>query len=228
MNVTMIPLSELHPSPKNIRIHSAKQIEEYKRSVEKFGQLKPIVCDEENTILIGHGLYEAMVGLGMTEAACLVRSGLTERNKMKMMMADNKIYSLGMDDLDMIESIIAELGADDDFDIPGWDEDLLETLTMDLNSADDFMSGYGLLDEDSKAGMQDASTRYQKQETSFAASAQEIKPSASQQLQDGAPLQSGQAAILGDGNAVNGHGAQGNELQRRYIVCPKCGETIWL
>ena len=43
MNITMIPLSELTPNSRNVRIHSAKQMEEYRRSVKQFGQTKAIV-----------------------------------------------------------------------------------------------------------------------------------------------------------------------------------------
>ena len=33
MNITMIPLAELTPNSRNVRIHSAKQMEEYKLSL---------------------------------------------------------------------------------------------------------------------------------------------------------------------------------------------------
>ena len=43
-----------------------------------------------------------MKALGMTEAACFIKTGLTEHEKLKMMMADNKIYNLGVDNLEAI------------------------------------------------------------------------------------------------------------------------------
>lgn len=42
------------------------------------------------------------------------------------MLADNRIFNLGVDDLQAFEEIILEL--DHDFDIPGYDADLLETV----------------------------------------------------------------------------------------------------
>lgn len=228
MNITMIPLSELKPNPKNVRLHSAKQIEEYKRSVQKFGQTKAIVIDENKTILIGNGLYEAMKALGMTEAACFIKEGMSEHDKLKMMMADNKIYSLGVDNLEAIEDIIAELGGVKDFDIPGYDADLLETLTFDSIEVDDFMSGYGILDDDQKTGMQKAAERYEQEENRFAASAQEIVP-----VGTGNAVATQQKAFTGPDNI--GAGAeenlletQGNVIERRFVICPKCGERIWL
>ena len=65
MKITKIKLADLIPTEKNVRMHPPEQIKEYKRSLEKFGQTKPIVIDEDNNILIGNGLYricESLVG----------------------------------------------------------------------------------------------------------------------------------------------------------------------
>ena len=61
MKVTIKKLSVLKHPEKNVRIHSEQQIRELKRSLEKFGQTRALVIDENNIILIGNGLYEAMV-----------------------------------------------------------------------------------------------------------------------------------------------------------------------
>lgn len=228
MNITMVPLSELKPNPKNVRLHSAKQLEEYKRSVEKFGQTKAIVIDEDNTILIGNGLYEAMKALGKTEAACFMKSGMSEHDKLKMMMADNKIYSLGVDNLEAIEGIIAELGEVKDFDIPGYDADLLETLTFEPIEADDFMGGYGILDDDQKAGMQRAAARYEQEDAEFTAVAENLTPIAPNRPIAEPPAGASDQTNIGAGPEEKPLEAAGNALQRRFIVCPKCGEKIWL
>ena len=242
MNITMIPLSELKPNPRNVRLHSAKQLEEYKRSVAAFGQTKAIVCDESKTILIGNGLYEAMKALGKTEAACFIKSGMSETDKLKMMMADNKVYSLGVDNLEAIEDIIAELGAVKDFDIPGYDADLLETLTFEPIDADDFMGGYGILDDSSKASMERAAERYAQEEAEFAATAEELSvpnrnmptgdrdlPEAAQETTEETPgrAPTPQTDIV-TSPEEKADGTQGIALQRRFLVCPKCGEKIWL
>ena len=60
MKVTIKKLSVLKHPEKNVRIHSEQQIRELKRSLEKFGQTRALVIDENNIILIGNGLYEAM------------------------------------------------------------------------------------------------------------------------------------------------------------------------
>ena len=57
MKVTIKKLSVLKHPEKNVRIHSEQQIRELKRSLEKFGQTRALVIDENNIILIGNGLY---------------------------------------------------------------------------------------------------------------------------------------------------------------------------
>lgn len=206
MKVIKKPLADLRKPERNVRIHSDKQITEFKRSIEMFGQIRPIVIDEAGTILAGNGLYEALSALGRTEAECYVAAGLSESQKKKLMLADNRIFSLGVDDLQGFDEIIADL---DDLDVPGYDEDLLKTLTADLKEADEMLAGYGIIDDSSKAEMKKAAERYEQKSEEYAQSAEEIKP---------APPPPMEAAVE----------ERAAELDRRYIVCPKCGEKIWL
>ena len=46
MKIVKRPLSELRKMEKNIRRHTDKQIKEYVRSLQMFGQIKPVVVDE--------------------------------------------------------------------------------------------------------------------------------------------------------------------------------------
>lgn len=102
MKVIKKRLDDLKHPEKNVRIHSEQQIRELKRSLEKFGQTRALVVDENNVILIGNGLYEAMVSLGYQEASVYVKTELSENDKKKLMIADNKTYALGIDNLDTL------------------------------------------------------------------------------------------------------------------------------
>ena len=50
MNITVKKLAELHKPTHNIRRHSDKQITEYIRSIEMFGQVKPLVVAEDGEL----------------------------------------------------------------------------------------------------------------------------------------------------------------------------------
>lgn len=222
MKVVKKKLADLRKPEKNVRIHSDKQIAEFARSVEMFGQIRPIVVDEKNTIIAGNGLYTALLQLGREEADCYVVTGLSEIEKKKLMLADNRIFNLGVDDLRAFDEIILEL--DNDFDIPGYDADLLETLTIDLGGADDMMSGYGIISDDTRVDMQAAAEKYDREEAEFAQDAQEITPSAGMQSKT---LEAAEQVETQDGTENPPEDAAA-VLQRRFVVCPKCGERIWL
>ena len=64
MNITVKRLDELRRPEKNIRLHTSKQIDEYIRSLEMFGQIRPIVVDEDGEIIAGNGMYLAMEKMG--------------------------------------------------------------------------------------------------------------------------------------------------------------------
>ena len=96
MKVTKKPLSDLRRPERNVRMHTDKQLKEFRRSVEMFGQIRPIVVDEAGVILAGNGLYETLLSMGHTEADCYVVSGLTEAQKKKLMLADNRSLTLAL------------------------------------------------------------------------------------------------------------------------------------
>lgn len=138
MNIVVRSLADLHHPECNARIHPEKQIEELKRSIRKNGQTRLIVIDEEGTIWIGNGLYQAMQEMGMTEAHCILVEGMTEADKKKMMLSDNQIFSLGATDMDALDAIIRELSGD--LDIPGYDEDFLRQMVADIEEIDLIMA----------------------------------------------------------------------------------------
>ena len=104
MKVIKKPLTELRRPDRNVRMHTDKQLKEFRRSVEMFGQIRPIVVDEDGVILAGNGLYETLLSLGRTEADCYVVYGLTEAEKKKLMLADNRVFDLGVDDLAALDA----------------------------------------------------------------------------------------------------------------------------
>ena len=134
MQVVMKRIVELKHMPGNTRLHSEKQIREYIRSIKMFGQLRPIVIDENNIVLAGNGLLMALRKMGKETAACHIVTGLTENEKKKLMLADNKIAALGEEDQFAFEETLRELSGD--IDIPGYGAEILKNMTSDLKVID--------------------------------------------------------------------------------------------
>ena len=133
MKTETVTLSELRPPDRNVRAHPPNQVNELARAVKMFGITRPIVIDESGMVLVGNGLFAALQRLGHTTAPALRLTGLSESDKRKIMLSDNKIFSLGVDDYNGIMQIIREL--DDDLDVPGFDEELLRRLTVEVDEA---------------------------------------------------------------------------------------------
>ena len=201
MKVSMMKLADLKRPEKNCRIHTDRQLKEFKRSVEMFGQIRPIVVDETNTILCGNGLYEALLEMGKTEASVLKRTDLTEAQKKKLMLADNKVYTLGTDNLEVFDEWLRELG---DVDIPGYDEELLETLLAETPEIDELVTDYGNFTESSVNSMK-------RHEEAHAAG--NFGPSAAPKAQN-------------EETPIQNQNAPETPSEGSYVVCPNCGHHI--
>ena len=126
MNIKKIDPNKLTEFEGNVKVHGDKQVKELAKSLEQFGQIRPVVADENNVILCGHGLVKAAISLGYKEIDVMVITGLDETQKKKLLLADNKLTDLGTYDYDALDEIINSL--DGDFDIPGFDADTLEEM----------------------------------------------------------------------------------------------------
>ena len=66
--VVSVDPRKLTPYEKNARKHSKEQIASLAQSIERFGWTKPILIDENDMILAGHGAREAaMICVGVSQ-----------------------------------------------------------------------------------------------------------------------------------------------------------------
>ena len=102
--IEQIPISALIVWEKNARTHSKKQIRQIADSMRRFGFTNPVLIDDDNHILAGHGRVAAAKSLGMPEVPCLRIGAMTPAEKRAYVIADNKIaLNAGWD-----EEILAE------------------------------------------------------------------------------------------------------------------------
>lgn len=208
MQTVRMKLSELHKTDKNIRRHSEKQIQEYVRSLKMFGQTRPFVVTEDGEILVGNGMYDAMLAMGAEEGDVYIIAGLSKAERRKLMLADNKVYELGITNVAALDDILADLG--EDFDVPGYDADLLETLSASTFEADDLVGGYGT------------------EEIEFAPKRQETPVT---YADDPTPQYAPPVRVNGEflpPDLPSEAKAEAETEERRCIICPHCGEKIWL
>lgn len=210
MKLVKVKISELKAPEKNVRKHSEKQIKEFVRSLEKFGQIRPVVIDENNIVYCGNGLVEAAKSLGWEKIEALRKVGMTEADKKKMMIADNRIYSLGSDNYDNLNAILEEIG---DFDVPSFDVETLEAMFGDVEEE---LSNFGILDDEEKEQVQKTS----KQEDYGQTNNFQNGKSSSGDFQNGNNH---------DGNSVEDESSVVEDYsttENEKLVCPNCGHEF--
>jgi ParB-like chromosome segregation protein Spo0J len=144
-----IAIDKLTLFPHQVRKHGKNQIAELKKSLELFKQTRPLVIDESNVILVGNGLWLAAKELGYEKLDCLRMTGMSDAMKKRLVLADNKTYSLGMDDYEEIEALIREVYAEDNaIDIPGFDNENMKMLVIGATEAAQRMEQYGKIPQE--------------------------------------------------------------------------------
>ena len=116
-----INICDLKPYENNARLHPQEQINKIVNSIKEFGFITPVIIDENNTILVGHGRTEAAKQAGLEQVPYRRITNLTDEQKRAYILADNRLS-----------------------DIAQWDEKLLQieldniTLNMDDFGFGDF------------------------------------------------------------------------------------------
>jgi len=81
----------LIPYDRNPRIHPDDQIRQIADSIERWGWTIPILIDEGDNVIAGHGRLYAAQLLGLEKVPCMVAKGWTEDQKRSYVIADNKL-----------------------------------------------------------------------------------------------------------------------------------------
>ena len=127
----------------NPREHAPEQIQQVAESIKEFGWTMPILIDETNEIIAGHGRLLAGKQLGIQKVPCIIAKGWSEEQKKAYCIADNKLTENSTWSKDLLKLNLTDL-YDQEFDLrlTGFSEDELSGLLPDLNIVD------GLTDED--------------------------------------------------------------------------------
>jgi DNA modification methylase len=143
MQIEQIGIATLIPFAKNSRTHDDAQVAQIAASIREFGFTNPVLIDEANGIIAGHGRVMAARKLKMAEVPCIRLSHLSDAQKRAYVIADNKLaLNAGWDEA-MLKLELADLKAlDFDLDLTGFntaeiDALLAEKGTEGLTDPDD-------------------------------------------------------------------------------------------
>lgn len=102
---------DLRPHPGNARTHSRKQIRKIARSMEEFGFTNPVLVNEDNQIIAGHGRVEAAKVLKLPTVPVIRLGHLSPAQLRAYMLADNKLALDAGWDMDILATELQGLVA---------------------------------------------------------------------------------------------------------------------
>lgn len=118
------PVAALIPRTGNPRTHSQKQIAQIAQSIRHFGFTNPVLLDEENGIIAGHGRVEAAKLIGMTEVPTVCLRDMSEADIRAYVIADNKLAENAGWDRTLLAlefQYLSELDIDFDLSLTGFE-----------------------------------------------------------------------------------------------------------
>lgn len=108
--IEYVKTAELIPYARNSRTHSDEQVAQIAASIKEFGFTNPVLIDDDNGIIAGHGRVMASQRLKLESVPCIRLSDLSEAQRKAYVITDNKLA----------------LNA-------GWDEELLKIELIELD-----------------------------------------------------------------------------------------------
>jgi len=137
----MAAVKDLIPYARNTRTHTDQQVNQIVASIKEFGFTNPVLIDEENMIIAGHGRVMAANKLKLKKIPTVSLTHLTEAQKRAYTIADNRLALNAGWDEDMLRIELQDLDSlDFDIGLLGFDEMEIDSLLSGLND--------GLTDED--------------------------------------------------------------------------------
>ena len=137
----MLATKDLIPYARNTRTHSDEQVNQIVSSIKEFGFTNPVLVDQDNMIIAGHGRVMAANKLKLDKVPTICLKHLTEAQKKAYIIADNRLALNAGWDEDMLKVELEELN-DLEFDISllGFEDNEIESLLSEPTE--------GLTDED--------------------------------------------------------------------------------
>jgi DNA modification methylase len=122
-------VADLIPYAANSRTHSDAQVAQIAASIKEFGWTNPILIDDDNTIIAGHGRLLAARKLGMEEVPAIILDHLTKAQQRALVIADNQLALNAGWDMDMLKAEIEDLNLENfNLELLGFDDDFLDGL----------------------------------------------------------------------------------------------------
>jgi ParB family transcriptional regulator, chromosome partitioning protein len=127
--IEQVSIEALIPYARNSRTHSDAQVAQIAASIKEFGFTNPVLIDQDDGIIAGHGRTLAARKLGLKEVPCIRLPNLSEAQKRAYVIADNNLALNAGWDIDMLKVEIDSLNElNFDISVLGLGDDLMQIL----------------------------------------------------------------------------------------------------
>lgn len=109
LSIEYLPISELAPLSRKLKIHKKKDVAALAEAIELFGFAVPVLVDQAGRIISGNGRLDAARTLGMTEVPCIRLSHLDEDKLRVFRIAENNLAQLAGWDTEALGLELQEL-----------------------------------------------------------------------------------------------------------------------
>lgn len=136
LNIEYIKTSSITPYEKNARVHDDKHIGQIVSSIKTFDFTNPILIDENNEILAGHGRWLSANKLKLDKVPCVIITHLDDSKKKAYRIADNKLTINGSWDEDLLSlelKDLSDLELDFDLDVVGFELPEIDLMLQNLD-----------------------------------------------------------------------------------------------
>lgn len=135
----IIELNLLREVANNPRVITTEQVEIYKNILQRFGNIIPVIIDENNYVVSDYAKIKAAIELGMKEINCIRINNLSEDEVQTIRIAEIRAVELGKWDYQKLFDELSKIG--EDFKLTGFDlDEILEQLpveALDINGIDE-------------------------------------------------------------------------------------------
>jgi DNA modification methylase len=138
LSIVYQALADLKPRAANPRTHSKKQIAQIANAIRRFGFTNPVLIDDANGIIAGHGRLEAAKTVGLNQVPTVRLSAMSEAEVRAYVIADNRLAeNAGWDRtlLGLELQYLTELEIDFDVTVTGFDLPDIDLLIGELSLA---------------------------------------------------------------------------------------------
>jgi DNA modification methylase len=140
LSVVYQDVGALKPRPNNPRTHSRKQIAQIAKAIRRFGFINPILVDDANFMIAGHGRLEGAKAVGLDQVPTVRLADMSEAEIRAYVIADNRLAENAGWDRELLGlelQYLTELDIDFDATVTGFELPEIDVLIGELSLAGD-------------------------------------------------------------------------------------------